>query len=89
MRMHAARGIPTLGYLAQVLEPPQDLLRAQLARFHALCHIPMNTFSLSAACKLSEVGGPTLISIDALAKATAARAALSTLGTWQFWADEL
>ena len=89
LRLHATRAVPTLGYLAQVLEPPPQAISSQLARFHALCHIPNNSFSLTAAYKMAEAGGPKFTTLRPFACAAAARAALTTLDTWEYWCREL
>ena len=89
LRLHATRAVQTLGYLAQVLEPPPQAISSQLARFHALCHIPNNSFSLTAAYKMAEAGGPKFTTLRPFACAAAARAALTTLDTWEYWCREL
>ena len=89
IRLHSTFAVPTLGYLAQVLPPPAQTLKSQLARYHALCHLPMNCFSLAVACKMAEVGGPKYTSLKAYAFACAIRTACCSIDSWEGWCSDL
>ena len=82
-RMHSSHCLPTIGYLAQVLALPARLQRGHLARFHAIAHLPNNTFSLAAATRLHEIGGPVFSDVVAFAWAASTRTALRTVTSWR------
>ena len=81
-RLYAARALPTLSYLWQLLPVPLELRRREIYRIHAMLHLPQNSFSLGALFSMHSSGGPRLPSILATALAASVRTATSTLPSW-------
>ena len=51
--------------------------------------VPLNASSAAACFNIGRYGGPKIPFLAATARATAARAALRTLSTWQGWCTQL
>ena len=77
------RSLPVLGYVAQLLPPPADLLRLELDAEHRILHFPGRVLAAAAFVHLDEVGMVPFHSAVASCSAAIIRTALSGKIDWR------
>ena len=82
-RQYNCRAVPVLGYVAQLCPLPKQVLVKERRLHHKLFHFVAQGFPPHLVVNLKRVGFPAPISVDAVARAAAFRAANKTSTTWR------
>ena len=77
--LYASRALPTLGYLAQLLEAPKDVKRIGLNSIIKVMRLATNSVSFDTAYALDTLGGPRFTNISVYLRSCLIRAACKTV----------
>ncbi len=83
------KAVPVLGYVAQLLPPPDDFRRVETNALHTLTHMATNAFTYDNFFGLHLFGGPKLRCVGAQAHAAMVRAATVNVQCWHTWKPQL
>lgn len=73
-------GLPVLGYIVQLCEPPPGLSGMERRWVEQILRLPHNSLGAHAHLSVSDYGGPKVPSADAFVRAVATLAAATTFG---------
>jgi len=79
---HNSRALPVTQYVAQLLPPPEELLKKEVWATNKLLHLPPRTFPASLGTSLSLIGGKNISTIRSASLAAMIRTARKTVD-WQ------
>ena len=77
--LYATRALPTLGYLAQLLDPPKNIITIGLHSVIKVLRMAGNSLSYRTAFSLETLGGPNLTDISVYLKSCLIRSACKTV----------
>lgn len=84
-----SKAVPVLGYVAQLLPPPDNMQKLETNALHALTHMATNAYTYDNFFGMHLFGGPKFRCARALAHSAMVRAAISNAQHWYKWKPQL